>query len=56
MVYALRDAYWVFRRLDNAALSLAGALWDVDPCKKGTCWFIPDEARQDDSLVVCRCI
>ena len=41
MVHALRDAYWVSRRLDNVASSLAGALWDVDPCRKGTCWFIP---------------
>ena len=37
----LRDAYWVSRRLDNAASGLAATFWDVYPCRKGTCWFIP---------------
>ena len=53
MVSALRDAYWVSRRLDNTASRHAGALWFVNSCKKGTSWFTTAEARQDDCLAVC---
>ena len=48
MVYIDGDAYWVSRRLDNVAWSHVGAIWIVNPCRKGTCSIATIDSGQDD--------
>ena len=49
----MRRVHWVSRRLDNAASSRAGAFWDDNPCREGTCRYIPVETGQYDCPGVC---
>ena len=50
------DAYWVSRRLDNIVSSHAGMLWIVNPCVKGTCSVVADDAGQDDRPAILSCV